>query len=173
VWAEDVIVTVDPDQFELAQQHAQRLREREVATAGHEVERAELAYLKSTVFKNTASAALRWLRHHDHDVSGLNSVVRDLEHTVKIVAGDDPGPVETLITTFDALAPDLDRIPPDSRRKRGTRNHELLAHRRAAAGPGLRGRSRKRATSPLSQAVAGMWLTSKIILGHIFTVDLP
>ncbi|MEW2506013.1 hypothetical protein AB0878_36715 [Amycolatopsis sp. NPDC047767] len=110
VWAEDVAVAVDPDQFELARQHAQRLREREIATAGHEVERAEIEYLKNTVFKDTASAALWWLRRHDHDVLGLNSVVPDLEHTVKIIAGaGDQDPVGTLVTAFDALVPDLGR----------------------------------------------------------------
>ncbi|OKK00275.1 hypothetical protein AMK34_01080 [Amycolatopsis sp. CB00013] len=97
-----------PDQLELAQQHAQQLRQREVAAAGHEVERAELTYLKNTVFKNTASAALWWLRHHDYDVTKLSSVVEDLNRTVKIVAGDDIlPPVDALITALDALIPDL------------------------------------------------------------------
>ncbi|WP_216216938.1 hypothetical protein [Amycolatopsis aidingensis] len=109
VWAEDVVVTVATDQLELAQQYAQRLRERELAAAGHEVERAELTYLKNTVFKNTASASLWWLRHHNHDVTKLSSVVEDLNRTVKIVAGDDIlPPVDALITAFDALVPDLD-----------------------------------------------------------------
>lgn len=109
VWAEDVVVTVAPDQLELAQQHAQHLRQREVAAAGFEVERAELTYLKNTVFENTASAALWWLRHHNHDVTKLSSVVEDLNHTVKIVAGDNIlPPVDALITAFDALVPDLD-----------------------------------------------------------------
>lgn len=109
-WAEDVTVAVDPDQFELAQQHAQRLRQREIATAGHEVERAEIEHLKNTVFKDTASAALWWLRRHDHDLLGLSSVVPDLEHMVKIVAGnDDQDPVGTLVTAFDALVPDIGR----------------------------------------------------------------
>ncbi|WP_143202310.1 hypothetical protein [Amycolatopsis sp. CB00013] len=108
VRAEDVVVTVAPDQLELAQQHAQQLRQREVAAAGHEVERAELTYLKNTVFKNTASAALWWLRHHDYDVTKLSSVVEDLNRTVKIVAGDDIlPPVDALITALDALIPDL------------------------------------------------------------------
>jgi hypothetical protein len=108
-WAEDVVVTVAPEQLELAQQHAQHLRQREVASAAHEVERAELTYLKNTVFKNTASAALWWLRHHNHDVTTLSSVVDDLNRTVTIVAGDNIlPPVDALITAFDTLVPDLD-----------------------------------------------------------------
>jgi hypothetical protein len=109
VWAEDVVVTVDPGQLALAQQHAQHLREREVAAAAHEVERTELGYLKKDVFSTTASAALWWLRHHDHDVTGLKSVAPDLERAVKIVnGGDAPGPVDALITAFDALTPNIE-----------------------------------------------------------------
>ncbi|GAA1937431.1 hypothetical protein [Amycolatopsis minnesotensis] len=109
VWAEDVVVTVAPDQLELAQQHAQHLRQREVAAAGHEVERADLTYLKNTVFKNTASATLWWLRNHNHDITALSSVVEHLNRTVKIVAGNDIlSPLEALIAAFDTLIPDLD-----------------------------------------------------------------
>ncbi|MET8850708.1 hypothetical protein [Amycolatopsis sp. NPDC004625] len=127
-WAEDVVVTVDPDQLELARHHAQHLREQEVAAAGHGVERTELRYLRETVFKDTASAALWWLRHHDHDVTALKSVFPDLEHAVKLVdGGDAPGPVDALITAFDALTPDLDH-------RARYELHQQLAHILSALG---------------------------------------
>ncbi|MET9262652.1 hypothetical protein [Amycolatopsis sp. NPDC004079] len=121
VCARNVVVTVDPDQLELAQQRALHLREREVAAAKHEVERAELEYLKETVFKDTASAALWWLHRNDYDVAKLSTVVQNLNDTVKIVTGgDDPGPADLLITALDALAPDLDQ------RERYEIHHQLV-----------------------------------------------
>ncbi|MFD9963965.1 hypothetical protein [Amycolatopsis sp. NPDC058986] len=141
-WAEDVVVTVNPDQLELAQQHAQHLRQREVAAAGHEVERAELTYLKDAVFENTAWAALWWLRHNDYDVTKLSSVVKDLNYAVKVVTGNDiPPPVDALIAAFDALVPDL---APSARYE----VHEQLAHILATLGrnkaaDALRSQSRK------------------------------
>lgn len=126
VWAEDVVVTVAPDQLEMAQQHAQYLRQREVASAEHEVERTELTHLKNTVFTNTASAALWWLRHHNHDVTKLKSVIEDLKHTVNIVAGANlPPPVEALVAAFDALVPN---IAPHARYEIHEQMAQILDH---------------------------------------------
>lgn len=110
VWAEDLVVTVESRQLELAEQHAQRLRERQLLDAEHDVERAELRYLRNNVFTDTASAALWWLRHNDYDVTRLNSVTKDLKSTVALVEGNaEQYWADTIITVFDALAPNLNQ----------------------------------------------------------------
>jgi len=110
VWAEGVSVTAEPHLLELAQQRANHLRHQQILDAKHEVERAELRYLKGSVFTDLASASLWWLRRHDYDVRQLGGVLPDLERAVAVIAGtESPGWVDLIGDAFDALTPDLNQ----------------------------------------------------------------
>jgi hypothetical protein len=110
VWAEELAVTVEPRQLQLARHHAQQLRQQQHLDAEHDVERAELRYLRTSVFSDTATAVLWWLHHNDHDVTRIGSVIEELKKTVAVIAGNSEGQwVDTIIETFDAVAPNLNR----------------------------------------------------------------
>lgn len=109
-WTEDLTVRVESSQLELAERYAQRIRQRVLLDAEHDLERAELRYLKHSVFADTASAAVWWLRHNNYDVVQLNEMIKSLKATVAIVAdSDEQDWADTIIGVFDAVAPNLNR----------------------------------------------------------------
>ncbi|WP_409464819.1 hypothetical protein [Amycolatopsis sp. GA6-003] len=110
VRAEDVSISVEPHLLDLAQQRAKRLREKQVLDAEHEVERAEMRYLKNSIFADLSSAARWWLRRHDHDVTQLEAVVPTLRNTVELISGDEaPETVDAIIAAFDTVAENLNQ----------------------------------------------------------------
>ena len=116
VWAraEQVRVTVDEGDLEMARKHIELLRNSTFKLAERDVERAEIRYLRDEVLTDVGTATIWWLQRNGYQVEEAVKLSGHLAELVKIAQLEpEQHWAESLVSSVERALPELE----DSHRK--------------------------------------------------------
>lgn len=111
VWAraEQVKISVDDVDLEMARKHIELLRNSTVRHAERELERAEIRYLRDEVLTDVGTATIWWLQRNGYEVERAVQLAGELQELVRIARHtSDPHWAESLVSSFERALPRLD-----------------------------------------------------------------
>ncbi|GAA3846932.1 hypothetical protein GCM10022243_11290 [Saccharothrix violaceirubra] len=110
VWAraEDVELTVDPGDLEMARKHVELHQALTVREAERDAERAEIRYLRDEVLTDLSTATIWWLYRNGYQVEQAVALAEQLAALVRIASERrDAHWADTLVTSFESALPTL------------------------------------------------------------------
>jgi len=110
VWAraENVEVTVDDADLEMARKHVELLRSTRVRDAERDLERAEIRYLRDEILTDLGTAMIWWLQRNGYQVEQAVALSQQLDELVRVASQRrDQHWAESLVTNFESVLPRL------------------------------------------------------------------
>ncbi|GLY51861.1 hypothetical protein Lesp01_55170 [Lentzea sp. NBRC 102530] len=111
VWAraEQVKISVDGDDLEMAKKHVELLRNSTLKLAERDVERAEIRYLRDEVLTDVGTATIWWLQRNGYRVEEAVRLADQLGELVKIAQREPSAHwAESLVSSVERAMPELE-----------------------------------------------------------------
>jgi hypothetical protein len=110
VWAraENVELSVDAADLDLARKHVELLRTSRVRDAERDLERAEIRYLRDEILTDLGTATIWWLQRNEYQVEQAVALTQHLDDLVRVASHRrDQHWAESLVTSFESVLPRL------------------------------------------------------------------